>query len=156
MRIAMRYGVYLGGFLVFYGLVFRAFGLDATSPLAIVFYLALPIAIALLLHKARRAGPQSFSQGVLRGAAAIFIGAFIYGVYVYFFNAFIDDTLINSVRERALAGIDAGDHAAATKIARIDMLTTPHGFAMTIFFQLLIAGSASAFLAAPFFRRTGR
>ncbi|GAB4520677.1 MAG: hypothetical protein Tsb0010_04980 [Parvularculaceae bacterium] len=152
MSISFRYGVILGVFLVIYGLIFRLLGQDASSPLGWVFYLALPVAVYAALTAYRRAGAQSYWRGATRGAVVTMIGAGIYAVYVFAFNAFIDDTLIASVRETALAELtpDAGAHEAQAEFIRL--LTTAPGFAASIFVQMMIVGSGAALVIAAFMR----
>ncbi len=152
MGTALKHGAYLGGFLAAYGLAFRLLNLGHTSPLAWVFYLALPIAAFLSLTRQAKRQPQTFLQAVMRGSVTVLAGSAIYAIYVYGFNAFIDDTLITTVRVEQLAEIDASDPKAEKRTARVNALTTPPGFAAAIFLQLLATGVTLVFFIAPFTR----
>lgn len=152
MTPSLRHGLYLGGFLIAYGVFFRFADIGHNSPLGWVFYLSLPVAAFLSLKARANKETQSFTQALSRGGVTILVGALLYAIYVYGFNAFIDDSLIQTVREQAFSKIDSADQNAQSRISLIRTLTTPHGFATTIFFQLLIAGIATLFIIAPFAR----
>lgn len=153
MSPSLRHGLYLGGFLSAYGLLFRLLDQHYTSPLGWVFYIALPLAVFVSLKVQANAGPQGFLNGLIRGSIVVAMGAAIYAIYVFVFNAFVDASLIEAVRADSLAKIDASDPKADAQIALTQQLTTPSGFAATIFTQLLIAGVVSALTIAPFVRR---
>jgi len=152
MNGALKHGVYLGGFLVAYGIAFRLMGLDHHSPLSWVFYLALPVAAFWSLKTLAKDGPQNYLSGTLRASAMILVGSAIYCAYVYLFNAFVDASLIENLRAEQLASLDPANPAAEKQKAQIEQLTTPGGFAVAVYIQLVVVGVAASALIAPFTR----
>jgi uncharacterized protein DUF4199 len=151
-----KYGLRLGGFLWVYGLAFRLLELTAASPLAWVFYLALPVAAVLVLYERRKEGALSYRSGLLLSIGVISIGAAVYAIYVFGFNAFIDDSLIQTARENAfalLAERDLTPEQVASREKFIDLSTTPLGFALYIAIQMIIFGTLTSLLIAAVFRR---
>lgn len=155
-----KYGIALGIFLVAYGLLYRIAQLDAVPGAGWVFYAAGPVAMWMLLTMKRAAGPLGSAPAFGAALGAAFIGASIYCVYVYGYNAFVDDGLIDKVRADATARNLASGKSAEAIAARarlIESLTTPPTFALTIFFQLMIAyGLAAVPIAALRRRKAGR
>lgn len=154
--MTLRYGLYLGGFLTVYGIIFRLLNLPFDSPLGWVFYAALPVFAGAALLAKRRGGTLSYLEGALTTAGLTILGGVIYSIYVFGFNAFVDDTLILAVRETALAdltarGLDASGEAARRQF--IDLTTTPLGFAITIAIQMAVAGLVISLIEPVFFRR---
>ena len=141
----LRYGSYAGALLVAYGLIYRLAGVSPQSPLKWLFYLMLVVACVL----AQRAHAASNRQSkvitrLATGSLTATVGGGIYGLYVYVYNRFVDDSLIRTVvadGRRAAEG-DAGAQAF------LDWLSSPAAFAVMIFAQMLVFGIVFSLVAA--------
>lgn len=152
----MKYGIILGVLLVIYGLIYRYANLEAVPGAGWVFYLAGPILIVFALLAARRSGALSLAGGLGAVFLVSLVGASIYAAYVYGFNAFIDDSLLQTVRADGIAKIESSisdPEKQASRKELIDVFTSPPLFAATIWMQLLIAYSLIGVILAAILRR---
>ncbi len=157
MNTAVKYGLFLGGFLSAYGLVFRLLNLPFDSPFGWIFYISLPIFAGLALWQLRKTPPLSYWRALGTAAMITVLGGAIYSLYVFAFNAFIDDSLIQAVRDSSLANMASRNLSPEGEEARRALIvwaTEPLGFAITIAIQMTIASIVSSFVLAIFFRRT--
>jgi len=147
-RIGLRWGAALGGFLVIYGLLFRALELNYKSAWTWLFYLALLVFGYLALRTASGAGlVSSFRQAFTLVLLTATLGSAIYSVYVYAYTRFVDDSLLVEVREDLIASslaITPGSDSEAEQRRRIEAFTRPGFFAIGLFLRLATVGLLAA------------
>ncbi len=104
---AARVGLWFGLGLSVYGLAFRLAELHHNSIFAWVFYLALPVAAWLTLKRLRIRGisPKFVRRAWIATCAAGRLTALVYCLYVWGFNALIDDSLLQNSLLEARADI---------------------------------------------------
>ena len=144
--LGLAWGLGCGLVLVGYGLYFRRTGISFRHPAAYVFYLIAVVAALLPLwfHGDSGAGPLRFADGVWLGTLSSAFAAFVYALFVYWYNAKVDDGLLIEVREyaterRRLRGLD--DERGRQRIER---WTQPRAFAQQVFFTLASLGLVSS------------
>ena len=148
--IGLAWGLGYGVLLVAYGLYFRRAGLSFRHPAAYVFYLIAVVAALLPLwfHIDSGGRTPTLGGGVWLGTSSSAFAAFLYGLWVYWYNANVDDGLLIEVREYAMErrrrkGSDDGRGAE-----RIERLTQPRAFAQQVFFTLAVLGLLSSVVGA--------
>ena len=144
--LGLAWGLGCGLLLVGYGLFFRRTGFSFRHPAASVFYLIAVLAALLPLWLRGDSGgpPLSFVQGVWLGTLSSAFAAFLYALFVYWYNAKVDDGLLIEVREyatekRRRKGLD--DERGRQRIER---WTQPSVFAQQVFFSLGSVGLVSS------------
>ena len=157
-QIALRYGLYLGLFLLIYGLFYRLAEVSYSSPLGYIFYIALPIGVFLAIRRFKRgASTATFKNCFIIGAIVVIIGSAIYSLFVYVYNKFVDDALLRTIREENIEKI--GNKGTLTEdqveqsLKLVDILSQPGAFSITIFIQLLVFGIITALLLVWFMTR---
>ena len=157
--IAWRGGAALGLFEVLYGLFFRLADLHYASAWTWGFYLALPVGVYLAhrFFKRRNEGTMSFKVGMGIAAPVVGIGSAAYCTFVYVYNRFIDDSLLQAIfndriRELETQGANAAAMEAATR--SLEAFTQPGTFSLSVFAQLVVIGLMAALVVATFTRRS--
>lgn len=156
---ARLYGIYLGVFLFLYGVIFRIANFHYTSIWAWVFYLAIPIAILTGVFNYNKKEPFSFKKTMKFGIILSSLGSFIYSVYVYLYNQFLDDSLLQAVREDTLQSYEGRgltNEQMQLVIDQIDLQMHPAFFSFFVFIRLGIIGILSSLILALFFRFKNR
>ncbi len=160
LRLGLRWGLALGGFLVLYGLVFRLASFHYTSPWTWIFYIALPVGATFAMRAASRAvSPISFKRLVGTGAITVILGSAIYCVFVYGYNGFIDDSLLRDVRAdqtAALAARSLDPESYAAALENVEAFTEPGAFSAAVFLQLSLVGVLASLIPAAIHRRKSR
>ena len=154
-RVSKRWGLILATFLVIYGLLFRLAGLSHNSALGWVFYLALPVGAWFTMRAVQGNRAISYPRLLWAGWLTSLIGSAGYCLFVFAYNAFIDDSLLHEVRaaqsttlmEEGLSGADL-----QAKVGLIEVLTQPLPFAAVVFIQLAIFALAASLVLAAWFR----
>ncbi len=141
--LGLTWGLGCGLLLVAYGLFFRRAGLSFRHPAAYVFYLIAVVAALL---------PLWFGGGVWLGTLSSAFAAFLYALWVYWYNANVDDALLIELREHATErrrrkGTDDEDGRE-----RIERLTQPGAFAQQVFLSLAVLGLLSSVVGALWLR----
>ncbi len=154
MRSALRWGLALGAAEIAYGVLYRVASLDQVPGLAWIFYLMLPVAGFLALYHARPDG-LTYRRGLGLGTLVGALGSFVYVIYVYLFNRFVDDLLLVQIRESTMATIEARGYTGARLDAalwQVETFTQPAGFSAYVFVRLAIVGTLCAAVLALFLR----
>lgn len=157
-QIALRYGLYLGLFLLAYGLFCRLAQVTYSSPLGYIFYLALPIGTFFAIRQfKRRSGKATFKNSFIISFIVVLIGSAIYALFVYLYNKFVDDALLKTVRKANVEKISNNNALTEDQVEQslklVDMLSQPGAFSITIFIQLLVFGVIAALLLVWFMTR---
>ena len=145
MEYSQRVGLYLGLFLVVYGLLFRLLNLHYSSAWAWIFYIA-PIAAVLWgVMRAPETINASYKISLWSGVKISAIGSLIYSIYVYVYNKFIDDSLLRLVYSESIEKLrDLPDKEE--KIRNVELMTTPELFTLGVFVRLTLVGIVFALM----------
>lgn len=157
-RTAVKFALLLGGALTAYGVLYRVAGLDRLPGLAWIFYLMVPVAVffALRAFKTDRGELPGFGRGVGLGALVSAGGSFIYAVYVYLYNRFIDDSLLVTIRETSLQHYTEqglGGEKLERAMATVEAFSQPGPFSVQVFLMLTLTGILGGLLLAAIMRR---
>jgi uncharacterized membrane protein len=157
-KTAIKYGSIFGGVLVVYGIIFRLAKLDFQSAWTYLFYLLLAAGSVRAVMILRRQRDQlRFFPGLGVGLLAGVIGGGIYCLYVFVYNAFIDNSLLVAVAERAQAQLDPAKLSAeelAVALQKVEALTRPGVFAVSVFVQMVLVALVVSLIAALALRKT--
>lgn len=153
-KYGIRYGLITGFAIILYGVIFRLADIHYTSPLTAVFYLLLPAGLITALRAYMKATGDfaSLGQTLVGSTILVAIAALLYSLFVFFYNQYVDDSLIQAIlqdsRERLItSGQSGAELEEAMKRVRSSM-GSPARFAMQIFVQMLIVGLISTGLIA--------
>lgn len=156
-QMGVRYGLIIGGALIVYGIFFRVANIHYSSLLAWVFYLLMPAGVVLVLWAYRKsnASAPAFQPGFWAGSLTSVISAALYSVYVFFYNRFIDDSLLQTIItdfrarfiEQGLTG-EQFDSAMEQLLAG----ASPGLFSIGVFIRLAGLGVLFALVLAPLSR----
>lgn len=153
---ARRYGLVVGGLLILYGVLFRLLHFETMPILLSLFYLAPPLAAFLACRALKTEnGVLGFKDGFKTALGAALLAGLLYGVYVFLYNRFLDDSLLRGMEEMARQrqlGLGKTAEEAEALVAAAFFLK-PFGFSVYIFARLALVGVASA-LVIPFVMRT--
>jgi hypothetical protein len=137
-------GIVLGLALVLYGWYFRRAGHSTKSLWVAVFYLMLPVASwAVVRIEQLRLDHVDPWDVFLSGSLATVVGSFMYGLFVYYYNSRVSDSLLRKSREARLAklalrGLSAEKSESLRK--RVVFTTSPAFFSAYVFLGLSVAG----------------
>lgn len=154
---AGKHGLIFGAFLIFYGVLYRVLHLDEVPGLVWVFYLAPPLA-AFMANRETKAARRAlaFKKGFQTGAVAALLAAVIYGLNVFAYNQFIDDSVVRDFAESFRARLLVeGQTIEQAGRATSGFLFTPPGFAIFIFIRMALVSLISAAVLAFFMRSKG-
>jgi hypothetical protein len=147
----LKWGLRFGGGLIAFGLLYRVAGLQRVPGLVYLFYLAIPIASFFALKNMSVAVRWKNGLGVSIVTAAV--AACTYAVFVFAYNQFIDDSLIQQARDSGIAAWEAaGLPAEEVELRSASPIFTPFGFAAYIFLLMSLVGAVFS-PALVFFRR---
>ena len=159
-KTAFKNGLIFGGLLVAYGLIFRLAKLDFQSAWTYLFYILLMAGcVRSIVVLRRERGGLRFLPGLGVGLLTGALGGGIYCLYVYLYNTFVDNSLLVAVAERAQAGLEASNATGpelAAALAKIENLTRPEVFAVSVFVQMLFVGLVVSLISAVALRRKTR
>lgn len=137
-------GTALGAALIGYGWVFRRAGWSVKSPLVLVFYLLPPVAASALIAFQRGTTPRLDAwDAFIDAAQASVFGALAYAIFVYGYNAHVDDRLLREDRKARIERMERRNHDEERRRVlrrRIEVRTSPAFFAVYIFLGLGAAG----------------
>ena len=153
-QYGIRFGLITGFAIILYGVVFRLADIHYTSPLTAVFYLLLPAGLVTALWAYAKAKREfaNFLQTLVGGSILVAIAALLYALFVFVYNQYIDDSLIQTVLEDSRQGLITHGQSGAEldeSMKRIrSSMGNPARFATLIFVQMLIVGLISTGLIA--------
>jgi hypothetical protein len=147
-------GAVFGAALVAYGVLFRRSGVSFRHPAARVFYGLAILAGALPVWLGPDAGAGGFSGAFLIGGLSSALAALIYAVFVYVYNARVDDGLLTEVRAYNLDKHRSQGSLNAKLEARLARATQPAPFAASVFVSLTVAGAVASLLSAALLKAT--
>ncbi len=155
---ARKTGLVLGIFLVIFGLIYRYGELDRFPILGWIFYLAIPFFMYRWYKAIDRTG-LDFKTSFKWTFFLSLIGNGIYTVFVYVFNKFFDDSLLQKTYLQGIQRLeDKGTTGEELELSKkqMELFTTAELFSLTIFIQLvlfsLLCGLIYGFIAK---RRNG-
>ncbi len=158
--IGIRYGVWVGLGLIFYGFVYRVASLDRIPGLIWVFYVALPLGVLIGQIKLRKElGVLTLKQGLTIVVLIILIAGPIYCFYVWGFNQFIDDSLLDQVvagQREALAARGLSGEALEEQVQTLAARLTPATFALFVLIRLVGFGLITGALISLLTKTWGR
>ena len=155
---SVRFALILGGGLTLYGIFYRLAGLDRVPALAWIFYVMVPVVVALSLRSIRAAagGDLPFGRGVGMGSLVSAGGSLIYGLYVYFYNRFVDDSLLLTIRQGARRRYEARGLTGSELdrvMAAVETSTQPWIFSLQVFVMLTLVGVVASLVVTAILRR---
>ncbi len=144
--LGLAWGLGCGLLLVGYGFYFRRTGFSFRHPAAYVFYLIAVVAALLPLWFHGDSGGNSlrFVDGVWLGTLSSACAAFVYALFVYWYNAKVDDGLLIEVREYMTEKNRRKGLTDEPGRQRIERWTQPRAFAQQVFFTLAMVGLVSS------------
>ncbi len=152
--VGIRWGAVLAAAMIVYGLGFRAARLDYRSLWGWGFYVMPPLAaVAAQLWLGRAADDLSFGAGLALAAVVTIVGSSAYGIFVFLYNRFVDDSLIRTVvadRVQQLEVSVAAPEKRARSIARVRSLGRAAPFAALVTLQLVVVSLVVAAVATLF------
>ena len=138
----LLWGGILAAAMVGYGLVFRLARLDYRSVWRFGFYVLPPVAgLAAQLSWGRAGGAMAYADGFSLATIVVAMGTLAHGLYVYAYNRWIDDSLIQSVVRDRTAQVEArvsDPIRRARSQARLEALGRPGRFAASVTVFLLL------------------
>ncbi|MEN8374327.1 MAG: DUF4199 family protein [Gemmatimonadota bacterium] len=147
-------GTVFGAALVGYGVFFRRAGIGFQHPAALVFYGLAALSGGLPAWLAAGSGSVGFLRALLPGVLSSALAALVYALFVYVYNAHIDDGLLHEVRAHGLEKRRSQGSLDANAEARLTRLTQPAPFAASVFVSLTAAGALASLLSALLLRWT--
>ncbi len=134
-KSAITYGIVFGVLLIVYGFFYRVAGLERIPGFTAPFYLALPLCAYLTVRALPSPeNPLTFRGASVPGVVASVLAAGIYCIFVFFYNAYVDDSLLQQLVQNSVAAWQAQDVPQSTIDERLTSFSfTPAGFALTIF-----------------------
>ena len=158
-QVGVRHGLWAGLALILYGILYRVASLDAIPGLIWIFYAALPAAALLgQLRLRRERGTLTVRQGLAIALVVSLIASPIYSVYVWGFNKFIDDSLLEKVVEgqrESLAARGLAGEALETEVRTFEARLTPATLALFVMLRLIVFGLVAGSVIS-LFTRTSR
>lgn len=153
---ARRNGLIVGGLLILYGVLFRLLHFETMPILLWLPFLAPPLAAFLACRALKTENDAlGFMDGFMTALGAALLAALLYSAYVFLFNQYLDDAMIQGrVGEARQDLMNQGRTAEeAEALVAAAFFYKPFGFSVSIFAQLSLVGVASA-LIIPFVMRT--
>ena len=151
LNTILKWGLRFGGGLIAFGLIYRLADLQRIPGLVYLFYLAIPVASYFALRSMSGAVGWKNGLGVSIGTAVL--AACTYAVFVFAYNQFIDDSLIQQVREASVTAWQAaGFSAEEIELRAASPIFSPFGFAAYIFALMSLFGTVLS-PGLVFFRR---
>ena len=147
---ALVWGGMLAAAMILYGIVFRITKVHYGSRWSWGFYL-LPPAFALRVQL--RYGGETFGPDIALAAMVIGAGCIAYGLFVFAYNRFVDDSLIRQVVADRVRQIDerGGDPAKVARAkTRVKNFEHPAPFAASVTVSLVVVSMAIATVATIF------
>lgn len=136
--VALVWGGTLAAGMILYGVVFRLTKVHYRSRWSWGFYI-LPPAVALWVQL--RYGGEAFGPDIAQAAMVIGAGCIAYGLFVFAYNRFVDDSLIRQVvadRLKQLEERSTDPEKLARSIARLKRLEHPATFAVSVTVSLVV------------------
>ena len=148
--IALLWGGILAVAMILNGIVFRVTKVRYSSKWSWGFYI-LPPAVALRVQL--RHGGEAFGPDIALAAMVIGVGCLAYGLFVFAYNRFVDDSLIRQVVADRLKQIEervADPEKLARSITRLKRFGHPAPFAASVTLSLIVVSMVIATLATLF------
>ncbi len=136
--VALIWGGILAVGMILYGIVFRMTKVHYGSRWSWGFYI-LPPAVALWVQ--RRYGGEAFGPDIALAAMVIGAGCIAYGLFVFAYNRFVDDSLIRQVvanRLQQLEDRSPDPEKLARSTARLKRFEHPAPFAASVTVSLVV------------------
>ncbi len=137
---AKKTGLTLGIFLVIYGLIYRYGELDRFPVAGWIFYLAIPFFMYRWYRVVDKTG-LNFKNALKWTTTLSLIGNSIYTGFVYVFNKFFDDSLLQKTYTQGIERTrSTGASPEEIEVARqrLELLTTAELFSVIVFIQLML------------------
>jgi len=135
---ALVWGGMLAAAMILYGIVFRVTRVHYGSRWSWGFYI-LPPAVALWVQL--RYGREAFGPNMALAAMVIGAGCIAYGLFVFAYNRFVDDSLIRQVvadRLKQLEERSTDPEKLARSTARLKRFEHPAPFAASVTVSLVV------------------
>lgn len=113
--VSMKYGLYVGLVMIIYGMILQFAGMAANQALGYVNYIFL-IAFMVLAHKEYKEqgdGFMSYGKGLGIGTLTTLIGGLISIVFSYIYVKFIDDSIMDIIKETQIAEMESNGMSQA-------------------------------------------
>ena len=145
---ALVWGGMLAAAMILYGIVFRVTRVHYGSRWSWGFYI-LPPAVALWVQL--RYGREAFGPNIALAAMVIGAGCIAYGLFVFAYNRFVDDSLIRQVvadRLKQLEERSTDPEKLARSTARLKRFEHPAPFAASVTLSLIVVSMVIATIAS--------
>ncbi len=136
--VALAWGGMLAAAMILYGIVFRITKVHYGSRWSWGFYI-LPPAVGLWVQL--RYGGEAFGPDIALAAMVIGTGCIAYGLFVFAYNRFVDDSLIRQVvadRLKQLEERSPDPEKLARSTARLKRFEHPAPFAASVTVSLVV------------------
>ena len=146
--IALVWAGVLAAAMILYGIVFRITKVHYSSRWSWGFYI-LPPAAALWVQL--RYGGEAFGPDIALAAMVIGTGCVTYGLFVFAYNRFVDDSLIRQVvadRLKRLEERSTDPEKLARSTARLKRFEHPAPFAASVTLSLIVVSMVIATMAS--------
>ena len=103
-QVAMKWGLYLGMAMILYGMILQLTGQIGNQALGYINYLFVAI-LMFFAHKEFKEsgnGFMSYKQGLGLGMIMVLIGSVISSLWSYIYLKFIDDSMLDIIKEKQL------------------------------------------------------
>lgn len=163
MKPNIKFGIILGGALMFISLLFYALGMDkneTVSKIAGIFNIILPAIITFLGIKALRDENQNgfitFGQGFSCGMVISIVGAAISGIYSYLYFVVINPGMVTYVRmkqEEEMLSRGLSESEVEKMSGTMEMWTTPGMMAAFAVIGMIVLGLVISLIAAAILKK---
>lgn len=158
-QVSLKWGLYLGMVMIIYGMILQVAGLVGNQALSYINYLFMAV-LMYFAHKSFKDegnGYMSYGQGLGIGTLMAAVGGLISTVFSYIYVTFIDDSMLEIVREiTEQSMIDQGlsDAQIEQGMAMSEKFMTPAvmfpmALVVSIFFGFILALIVSAITKNP-------
>lgn len=154
LQAGSRYGQYFGLSLVLAGLALRLGGSANDSWQAYGLYAVMPVAVLAALFGFQRVNrePPGFLQALLAGLAASVVAGALFGLFIFMYHGFFDDSLLLGLVAEArddLVAQGLGEQQINHTMVEIREAHRPWDYAFASSARMAAAGAAAALLFAP-------
>ena len=157
-KIGIRYGIITGLVLVIYSLILQLLGLATNKPLGYITYLFL-IVLIYLSHKAFKDGGDGYmtiGQGLGIGMLISLIGGVFSGIFSYIYLKFIDDSMIQQIKDMQIEEMEKKGLDDATIEKAVEMtgkFITPEMIPLMTIVGLLFIGFIISLIVSLFTKK---
>ncbi len=148
--IAVVWGGMLAAAMILYGIAFRITKVHYSSRWSWGFYI-LPPAVALWVQLRYGGEGEAFGPDLALAAMVIGAGCIAYGLFVFAYNRFVDDSLIRQVvadRLKQLEVRSTDPEKLARSTARLKRFEHPAPFAASVTLSLIVVSMVIATMAS--------